>query len=244
MIGEHEFNSRWRGKRAGILRDLTFFALPPARCREMLGCFDWVELHAPMNPGLPLQEMQRAGFFYVDTQMHFRMVLGARPLPGGCGAELEIRSAEDPRFDLGDRNWSSFEHERYRFLPDTSQKCIDRRYVRWALDLVSRNPSCCVEFLSGNEPQGWFLAQPAGGSALNLTLAVLHRKARISGFLLYARAFAEYARLGYQSGGASFSIMHTAVHNIYAQLGARFETPVGIWFWIRREGWKSSGERV
>jgi hypothetical protein len=64
---------------------------------------------------------------------------------------------------------------------------------------------------------------------------VLDRNGRMSGFELYARCLAEYARRGYRSGSASFSILHTAVHNIYAQLGARFETPLGIWFWVRED---------
>jgi hypothetical protein len=233
MICEHEFNSRWRGKRAGILRSLEFFDLAVERRRELLAPFSWVELHVAMKAGLPLEEIRRTDFYYVDTQLNFRVVLGGKmpPMPGD--AEWELRTAEDPRFQLSGEEWSPFAHERYQFLPGTSQECIDRRFKLWASDLVSQNPSCCLELLTKNGPQGWFLARPSGGSAVNLTLAVLHRKARISGFEFYARCLAEYARLGYRSGSASFSILHTAVHNIYAQLGARFETPVGIWFWVR-----------
>jgi hypothetical protein len=186
-----------------------------------------------MEAGLPLSDIQRAGFSYIDTQINFRIVLRDRSAATAV-EELEVRSADDPRFELAPQDWCSFQHERYQFLEGVSQESIDRRYQCWAADLVSRNPSCCLQLFWHDEPQGWFLAQPLGGSALNLTLAVLHRKATASGFAVYARALQEYARLGFRSGRASFSILHTAVHNLYANMGARFETPVAIWCWTPR----------
>jgi hypothetical protein len=79
--------------------------------------------------------------------------------------------------------------------------------------------------------QGWFLSQPAA-AGLNLTLAATSRNARVSGFLLYEKSLAAYAAKGHRIGFASFSVTNTAVHNIYAKLGARFTAPIGIWFWI------------
>jgi hypothetical protein len=233
MVSEHEFNSRWRGKRAGIVRDLSFFSLPDKRRREMLDGFDWVEVHVPMEPGLPIEEIRRTGFYYVDIQVTFRV--GLRRERSGGYVELEFRWGDDPGFELREREWCPFAHERYQFLPGTSQECIDRRYALWAADLVAKHPSCCVEVLANGDPQGWWLTQPDGDSGLNLTLGVLHRNAKIPAILFYVASFAEYGRRGYRSGRASFSILHTAVHNIYAQLGARFETPVGIWFWVPEE---------
>jgi hypothetical protein len=67
---------------------------------------------------------------------------------------------------------------------------------------------------------------------LNLTLAAARRQARISGFLLYEKGLAAYAARGHRIGFASFSVMNTPVHNIYAKLGARFTPPTAIWLWV------------
>jgi hypothetical protein len=63
---------------------------------------------------------------------------------------------------------------------------------------------------------------------------MLHRAATVSGMYLYQRAIVEYARLGARVGYARFSVENTAVHNIYARLGAQFLGAVGVWFWVRR----------
>jgi hypothetical protein len=232
MIRDHEFNSRWYGERCGVLEDLSFFA-SPQDCREkILDTFALVELRAPLISGLPMNAIRESGFFQADTQIHFRIGLGAQA-GMTVGDELEVVSGDNPSFDIGEGSWSLFEFERYRFLPDMSRDKINGRYARWAADLASRSPSSCLQFFLRKETQGWFFSQPDQDSRLNLTLAVLHEKATVPGLMLYARSLKEYARLGYRSGWASFSVANTAVHNIYAQLGARFEIPMGIWLRIR-----------
>ena len=76
---------------------------------------------------------------------------------------------------------------------------------------------------------------------LLVALAMLAGDATISGMLLYQKACAAYARLGYRVGEASFSVTNTAVHNIYAKLGARFSTPAGNWLWIKNSSNNESG---
>jgi hypothetical protein len=67
---------------------------------------------------------------------------------------------------------------------------------------------------------------------------MLAKDARVSGMLLYHKACITYAGMGYRVGEASFSATNSAVHNIYARLGARFTAPSGNWLWIadQRQG--------
>jgi hypothetical protein len=64
---------------------------------------------------------------------------------------------------------------------------------------------------------------------------MLAKDAVVSGMLLYHKACLEFAQRGHRLGEASFSVTNTAVHNIYAMLGARFLAPVGQWLWISDE---------
>jgi hypothetical protein len=66
---------------------------------------------------------------------------------------------------------------------------------------------------------------------IELTLAVLKKGGVISGLDLYSGAAAHYNRQGYRVGKAGFSVTNTAVHNIYASLGARFTEPREVWMY-------------
>jgi hypothetical protein len=144
-----------------------------------------------------------------------------------------VRFADEPGFSYREEDLAFFEHERYIHLPGHTPDHLRSRYAAWASHLIREHPSTCLAVLSGGELQGWFLSQPAA-AGLNLTLAAAHRHARVSGFLLYEKSLSAYAAAGHRIGFASFSVMNTAVHNIYAKLGARFTAPTGIWLWIAR----------
>jgi hypothetical protein len=75
------------------------------------------------------------------------------------------------------------------------------------------------------------LSHPAP-SGLELALAMLSSESAISGFDLYSVAIAAYSARGFRLGFASFSVTNTAVHNIYANLGARFLEPKECWLWL------------
>jgi hypothetical protein len=89
-----------------------------------------------------------------------------------------------------------------------------------------------MQLFLNNRLQGWFLSCPGKQRGLELTLAMLSNTAEISGMLLYQQACIAYAGRGHRLGGASFSVKNTAVHNIYATLGARFLPPGGNWLWV------------
>ena len=79
------------------------------------------------------------------------------------------------------------------------------------------------------------LLSQATPSGLDLTLAVSSRNAKVSGLLLYQACLSAYERAGHRIGFASFSIRNSPVHNIYANLGARFTSSMGIWLWVASE---------
>jgi hypothetical protein len=171
-----------------------------------------------------------AGFFLADTQIRFRVALKSRAA-SLCEEELTVQFAHEAPFGLRDEDLAPFEHERFRYLPNQAGDRITARYGEWARLLVREHPETCLEILMGGEVQGWFLSC-AAETGLNLTLAMAHRAARISGFLLYEKGLAAYAAKGHRVGWASFSVTNRAVHNIYAKLGARFIAPAGIWLWV------------
>ena len=59
---------------------------------------------------------------------------------------------------------------------------------------------------------------------------MLHTDAKITGMHLYHKALLAYAERGHRLGGAGFSVYNTLVHNIYANLGARFLSTEDFWF--------------
>ncbi len=230
MIRQHDFNSRWWGEPVGIVDRGAFFSLPPAERARALAPFHWVEFKSRLNDAPPLTLLRDAGFFLADTQVEFRIGLKASVV-SACAEAIAVHFATDAPFDLRAEDVPLFEHERYRHLPGNDPERTNRRYVEWARQLIREHPDCCLQVTAEEAAQGWFLSRPAAG-CLNLTLAMLRRHARISGFLLYDQALRAYASRGHRIGWASFSVTNTAVLNIYARLGAHFVGPTGIWLWV------------
>jgi hypothetical protein len=218
-----------------ILDDPTFFSLPPNEQRCILEPFDWAEFRATLAENLPLLKMSDAGFTLADTQVHFRIRLRdlSNPL-SDCSAGLTLRAATETGTLLDESEWAIFHHERFRHLPGVNTARLNVRYSMWAESLLKSDPRHCFQILYEGLPQGWFLARPESGDTLNLTLGVLRRDARVSGYAVYEAALRRFASMNYRVGCASFSISNTPVHNIYSQLGARFVRPVGMWLWVRR----------
>jgi hypothetical protein len=233
MIRPHEVNTRWWGAPAGILDDAAFFVLPEGERARILAPYRWVEFKAGLAAAPPPSAIVHAGFFLADVQITFRIALKPtnEATGGGCGEQLTVCFADAPGFRYRDEDLAPFTHERYIHLPGHTPERLNARYADWGRQLIREHPETCLAVLSQGEVQGWFLSQPAVGG-LNLTLAAAHRNARVSGFLLYERSLAAYAAQNHRIGFASFSATNTAVHNIYAKLGARFTQPVGIWLWL------------
>ena len=231
MIKRHDFNTEWWGDEAGIVTDPAFFTQPSSQIRTALDRFSWVEFFHPVSK-LPARHiLANAGFFYTDTQIRFRLDL-AHIQPNSCAAALKLEIASASPFSIEDDELKLFPFERFYALPNATESKVNQRYVLWANNLIQQNPATCYRFLQDRKVQGWFLSHPEP-PAIGLTLAMLSQNAAISGFDLYSRALAEYAKQGFRLGMASFSVRNTPVHNIYANLGARFLEPREYWMWIR-----------
>jgi hypothetical protein len=230
MIRVHEFNTRWAGAPVGIVDDPGFFALPAVEREAALARFRWVEFKSRFGDAPPLRTLMRAGFFLADTQIPFQIALPP-PANGTSGRALEMLFADESPFQLREDEVRSFTHERYQHVPGLGVPEIDRRYTGWARQLMREHPETCIQARVDGTVQGWFLAEP-GEAGLHLTLAMLHRNARLSGFQLYKQSLIAYAARGHRQGCASFSVRNAAVLNIYARLGAHFLEPTGIWLWV------------
>ncbi len=230
MIRRHDFNSDWWGKDVGIVSDRAFFELPNSAQLDSLGRFDWVEFVTAVSEIPSRCVLAKAGFFYVDTQMRFRLSLGSKEL-SDCGRRLEVKSAVESPFEVQPGDIQPFLHERFYELPGATESRIRERYSMWASRLVSQHPATALRFSLGGEAQGWFLAE-SRNNGLQLTLAMLSARSNISGFDLYSRAMAHFADLGYRLGLASFSVRNSNVFNIYSTLGARFVEPRECWMWV------------
>lgn len=232
MIREHGFNSAWWGGKAGIVEQADFFGHSPEAIREALAPFEWAEFRNPLDAELPLARIRDAGFVFADTQVNFRVGLAGRPAQ--CAEPLSLEPASNGTWRADASEWAIFGQERFRLLPGITPARLNQRYARWAAELVHRAPETCFEIRSAGEPAGWYFAEPGRSGAINLTLGVLRRGSRISGYAMYEAALCRLAAMGYRIGWASFSIANSAVHNIYARLGARFVSPGGIWLWTRK----------
>jgi hypothetical protein len=215
----------------GIVQDPDFFSLTLARQMELLRDFAWVEFVAPLDKVSP-HLLTRTGFFQADTQVGFKVdMTRIPPLPGFT--DIQIASAAEEPFTIAPDDLAPFEHERFRHLPGINASKLAARYALWAKALVTAQPEWCLRFMTqSGEVQGWFFSE-RDADGFHLTLASLHHKAQISGMLLYQVALGEYVRRGQRVGGARFSVTNSAVHNIYAKLGARFLAPSGCWLWVR-----------
>jgi hypothetical protein len=232
MIKQHEFNTEWWGEAVGIVTDPAFFAGSSADQRTALQRFAWVEFVQPVSKLPDRRVLADAGFFYTDTQVRFRLDL-SRVQPGLCANSVQVEVASESPFVIQDGELKTFPHERFYSLPGASEARVNARYLRWSNNLIRQYPATCLRFLQDGNVQGWFLSRPEAGS-INLTLAMLNATATASGFDLYARALAEYFRMGFRLGAASFSVRNSPVLNIYSSLGARFLEPRECWMWVRR----------
>lgn len=240
MIRRHDFNSRWWGSEVGIVDDGAFFDLAADERERLLAPYAWAEFKAPFAPERSAR-MAAAGFFMVDLQLGFRIGLSAVPSSGSV-ERLEIvfadRAGRDAAelFDFTPERLADFEHERFQALPGITPARMTQRYALWARDLAASDPTTALAMRAGGRVQGWFLSQ-ASPQGLHLTLAMLARGATISGHALYQRALLAYAERGHRLGRAEFSATNTAVHNIYAALGARFLLPRECRLWIAPRRW-------
>jgi hypothetical protein len=232
MIKAHEFNSAWWGREVGIVTDPAFFAQPASTRQEELSRYAWVELVQPPSK-LPLRTvLAKAGFFYTDSQVRFRLRL-ERIKPRICAGAVAIQSAYTSPFEVRVDALQDFAHERFYQLPGVTSVRVAERYAQWSNLVLRDHPETCLQFLLNGKVQGWFLSHPASGG-LRLALAMLSTESVMSGFDLYSAAIAEYAAQGFRLGFASFSLTNTAVHNIYTNLGARFVEPTECWLWLNR----------
>lgn len=232
MIREHAFNSEWWGEKVGIVHDPDFFSLNLARQMELLHEFAWVEYVAPLDKVAP-HLLTRASFFQTDTQISFKVDLTRIP-PLPSFTDVAVVSAAEEPFIIKSDDLAPFEHERFRYLPGISASKLAARYAPWANTLITAQPEWCLKVTHSSDVQGWFLSERDAGG-FHLTLAALSHDAQISGMLLYQVAINRYAERGQRVGGARFSVTNTAVHNIYAKLGARFLSPTGCWLWVREQ---------
>lgn len=230
MIREHVFNAHWWGARVGFLHDASFFSLGPAEQRAMLDDYAWVEFVAPVGAVSP-HDLSRAGFFQIDTQLGVQLELSRIP-PAPANIDLTAESADEQPFLIDADDMASYERERYRYLPGMTPPKLNARYALWSKALIVAQPQWCLRISNGKQVQGWFLAEQER-EGFRLTLGVLHRNAQISDMLLYQKALNTYEQRGQYVGTARFSVTNTAVHNIYAKLGARFLAPSGCWLWVR-----------
>jgi len=233
MIRLHEFNAAWWGAPVGIITDSNFFKLPPAEQRAALASYAWVEFKSALESAPSVRELLRAGFEQIDTQIHFHLDL-SRIRAAHSRDELEVCFADEHPFTIHAHEPAAFVHERFMQLPGMTQQLLARRYALWAGKLVAHHPHWCMQVFYHTRLQGWFLSQMRE-SRLNLSLAMLHRDATISGMYLYQKAMIAYAQRGARLGYASFSVRNVAVHRLYAAMGAVFVKPEGCWIWMREQ---------
>ncbi len=228
MIRRHDFNSEWCGQEVGIVAEDAFFDLAASERDEQLAPWAWVEARSGAAP----QEAARraaAGFFQVDVQVRFRIGL-ARLESSPSVDRLDVVSAEEAELHVAPDELADFAHERFLAVPGIDAAALNRRYARWGADLIASDPALALEVRLGDVPQGWFLSRRTS-AGLELTLAMLRRGAEITGHHLYHKALLAYGARGERVGAAAFSVTNTAVHNVYASLGARFLEPEACWLW-------------
>ncbi len=231
MIRDDVFNMKWWGEKVGIITTGAFFSLRKTEQEERLKTYAWVEFKASLDAAPSPYLMHEAGFFWVDTQVRLRINL-AKIRSSASVAALEIRFADRAPFTISAQEPAPFKHERFAHIPGITEEKLVDRYVLWSNRMLSLHPAWCMQILRKGAIQGWYLSQPKG-QGLDLTLAMLHRDAHISGLLLYQAALAAYAARGAMLGSAGFSAANTTVLNIYSQLGARFVSAEALWMWIK-----------
>ncbi len=233
MIHFNEFNSSWWGEPVGIVVDPEFFNLSPDLRADHLKQYAWVEFRVPLGGSAPsLRDLHQAGFYQFDTQINYRLSFRGLQKPSSLD-ELNVEFADEFPFAFLAEDVKSFEQERFSRLPGVSQRLVNQRYALWGETHIKKHPSTCLRVLYKERVEGWYLADDTGKKGLNLTLAMLSKGSEISGLLFFLKAYHAFAGRGHRLGWASFSVYNTAVHNIYAGIGARFLNPWGYWLWAR-----------
>ena len=233
MITETDYNSRWWGAPFGKVTDAAFFALPPDQIRAQLAPFSVVEFSAAENSATLAGQLARAGFWWADSQLSFRLNLRrfAKAEPPKHVARITLRSARQAQFSIAADDLPLFKAERFLRLHGVKPARLAQRYANWANDLIAAHPDCCFEAFDGTRSIGWFLGRALNPSSIELTLAMSRPETTATGGQLYEAAQYAYARLGFRLGQAAFSIHNTDVLNLYSHLGARFQAPTHFWFW-------------
>jgi hypothetical protein len=233
LIRQHEFNTNWFGRPVGIIDRMEFFSLPITERQARLQDFAWVEFSARDLSPEHRHSLMETGFFFADTQIHFRLALSRVPKANERGFLVEF-SDQNP-FCIAPEEIPDFQHERFRCVSGITMEALNRRYRLWVNDLIQDSPDRCLRIVHEGRVQGWFLSRRVHGKGLNLTLAFQHRRSSVSGLLLYQVAIEAYVSRGEAQGWAAFSVTNTPVHNMYAFLGARFAAPTEHYLWIARE---------
>lgn len=231
MIRNHKFNTDWWGVPVGFVHDPTFFSLDAAKQENLLEPYAWAEFYSQLDQAPPLQDLAAAGFIQTDTQIRFLLNLSKVETTTSTD-RLDFHFADQKNFDIKVEELAMFTHERFQHIPGCTGTRTNERYALWANRLIREHPETCLQLYLNDKLQGWFLSLPGEQRRLNLALAMLSNSAEISGMLLYQQACVAYAGRGHRLGSASFSVTNTAVHNIYATLGARFMPPGGNWLWL------------
>ena len=229
MIHEHAFNTAWWGKPAGLVSDAAFFDQPLADQEAQLAAYAWVEYRQLYDTDVPAWALSTAGFTHADIQLRFKIGLHQVD-PSPSLEPIDVVFASDKSFQLNPDHMALFQHERFLLLPGATHERVNTRYALWANNLIAEQPQWCMEVRLDGVAQGWFVSQ-MNGKSLNLTLAMLHKDATISGMHLYHKAMVEYAKRGARIGSASYSSTNTMVMGIYARLGVRYLVPEGFWLW-------------
>jgi hypothetical protein len=230
MIREHAFNTAWWGKKVAIVSDRAFFDLPGAQRHASLAPYDWAEFKSPTRQAPPSAKLFHAGFFCIDVQIEFRIGLN-QVVASSSLDSLQVEFADQSPFAVIAADLKPFENERYLALPGMSVARLSDRFAAWATRIIAAHPQRCLRLMNGGKTQGWFLSEPSQ-QGLHLTLAMLHRDADITGLHLYQKAMRCYAERGERIGWAGFSVRNSAVHNVYAKLGAHFTSTTGCWLWL------------
>ena len=233
MIRQHDFNTNWFGRPVGIIDRVEFFSLPITERQARLQDFAWVEFSAGDLSPEHRHSLMETGFFFADTQVHFRLALGRIPKANEPGIRVEFFD-QNP-FCITPEEIPDFQHERFRCVPGMTMEALNRRYGLWVNALMQESPDRCLRMVHEGRVQGWFLSRRVPGKGLNLTLAFQHRQSSVSGLLLYQVAIEAYVSRGEAQGWAAFSVTNTPVHNMYSFLGARFTAPTEHYLWIARE---------
>ena len=231
MIRDHEFNTLWWGQSVGFVHDPAFFSLDIVTQQNLLKPYAWAEFYSQLDQVPQLCDLAAAGFIQTDTQLQFLLDL-SKVETTDSSDKLDCNFADQKAFEIEAEELAMFTHERFQHIPGCTGVRTNERYALWANKLIRENSSTCMQLFLNDKLQGWFLSRPGKEKGLNLTLAMLSGTAEISGMLLYQQACVAYADRGYRLGSASFSATNTAVHNIYAALGARFVPPGGNWLWL------------